>query len=157
MNLTRMPDKLPGTTTKNSKAVLMAIEVADLGSFRDPGGRVFFHDGRVFRTVMPHVAEDFDFVENSGLIAKLEDEGRIVTSRKVEPAQFGQVADGAHYVLEHPCLPFISYPYEWSFPALKIAALAHLDIHIQALEYGYPNGPRPRFSAQEKTIRVGKK
>jgi len=114
----------------------MAIEVADLGSFRDPGGRVFFHDDRVFRTVMPHVAEDFDFVENSGLIAKLEDDGRIVTSRQVEPAQFGQVASGARYVLEHPRLPFISYPYEWSFPALKIAALAHLDIHIQALEFG---------------------
>jgi ribosomal protein L11 methylase PrmA len=40
------------------------------------------------------------------------------------------------YVLETPRLPFISFPYEWSFSALKAAALLHLTIHVQALEVG---------------------
>jgi ribosomal protein L11 methylase PrmA len=37
--------------------------------------------------------------------------------------------------VEHPRIPFISYPYEWSFPALKAAALLHLNLHLEALQH----------------------
>ena len=40
------------------------------------------------------------------------------------------------YVLETPRLPFVSFPYEWSFSALKAAALLHVQIHLHALEVG---------------------
>ncbi len=40
------------------------------------------------------------------------------------------------YVLEHPRLPFISYPYEWTFEQLRDAALLHVDLHIKCLEKG---------------------
>ena len=134
----------------------MAKNVADQGSFRDPSGRVYFQDGRIFRTVMPPAVDDFDFVEASGLIEKLEQEHRIVSSRQVEAETLGQAAEGASYVLEHALVPFISYPYEWPFPALKAAALAHLDIHLAALDHGVTlsdasaynvqfEGPRPVF------------
>src|SRR3546814_18696554 len=36
--------------------------------------------------------------------------------------------------IEHPVLRPITYPYEWTFSALKAAALLHLDIHLDALE-----------------------
>jgi ribosomal protein L11 methylase PrmA len=38
-------------------------------------------------------------------------------------------------VLEHTALQFISYPYEWSFGALKSAALRHLDLQLDALAH----------------------
>jgi ribosomal protein L11 methylase PrmA len=42
--------------------------------------------------------------------------------------------DDVAYVLETPKLPFVSFPYEWPFPALKAAALLHLEILLAALE-----------------------
>ena len=40
----------------------------------------------------------------------------------------------ALHVIEHPRLPFISYPYCWSFGGLKAAALLTIDLHLDALE-----------------------
>ncbi len=48
----------------------------------------------------------------------------------------GAQGAGASFVLEHPRIPFISYPYEWPFQALKAAALLQLDILLAALERG---------------------
>ena len=39
--------------------------------------------------------------------------------------------------VEHQQLPFISYPYEWSFESLKQAAQLTLDLLIDGLENGY--------------------
>ena len=114
----------------------MSGGVADPGSFRDPGGRVFKIDGRIFRAVYAPAADDFDYVESTGLVARLVDKGWMVGADKVDPDLLGEAAAGTHCVLEHPCLPFISYPYEWSFPALKAAALRHLDIQLEALNHG---------------------
>jgi ribosomal protein L11 methylase PrmA len=49
----------------------------------------------------------------------------------VEPAEPGS----AHKVIQPEQIPFISYPYEWSFSQLKDAALATLEIQKRALEY----------------------
>jgi len=107
---------------------------AESGSFRDRRGRIFYVDDRVLRTVMPIAVADYDFVRGSGLVDALVAEQRLVGETLVEPSVLGDHAQGAHYVLEHPRLPFISYPYEWSFSALKAAALLHLDIQQAALE-----------------------
>lgn len=107
----------------------------DAGSFRDPSGRVCLQDDRVLRTVTPYAAEDFEYVRGTGLVDRLIADGHLVPERRVmAPESLGDLAAGATHVLEHPLLPFISYPYEWSFPALKAAALLHLDIHLKALE-----------------------
>src|SRR5690606_22151701 len=37
-------------------------------------------------------------------------------------------------LIEHDRVPFISYPYEWSFSELKAAALHHLDLQIDLLK-----------------------
>lgn len=129
----------------------------DAGSFRDPSGRVCLQGDRVLRTVTPYAAEDFEYVRGTGLVDRLIVDGQLVPERRVmAPETLGDLAAGATHVLEHPRLPFISYPYEWSFPALKAAALLHLDIHLKALEddvtlsdasaYNVQfQGPRPVF------------
>lgn len=106
----------------------------EAGSFRDRRGRIFYVDDRVLRTVMPIAVADFDFVRGSGLIDELHNAGHLVGEEQVDAALLGEHAGDAHYVLEHPRLPFISYPYEWSFSALKAAALLHLDIQQAALK-----------------------
>ena len=39
-------------------------------------------------------------------------------------------------VLRHERIPFVSYPYEWTFSMLKEAALLQLDLNLAALEEG---------------------
>ena len=72
---------------------------------------------------MPSAVEDYEYVRDSGLLETLALEGVVVSGVEVDPSLIGAASEGAVYVVEHPLLPFISYPYEWSFPALKEAAL----------------------------------
>ena len=109
---------------------------SESGSFRDPSGQVYLINGHVYRSVMPKAADDFKFVRSTGLIDKWVAQGRIISETVVDSSVLGDLGKDASYVLEHPRLPFISYPYEWSFPALKAAALLQLDLHLEALEHG---------------------
>lgn len=84
---------------------------------------------------MPSAADDFEFVRDTGLLEPLIADGLVIPESRVDPKVLGPLANGARYVLEHPRLPFVSYPYEWSFAALKSAALLHLDIHLKALDH----------------------
>jgi ribosomal protein L11 methylase PrmA len=106
----------------------------DAGSYRDPRGRVFVAEDRVLRTVAPSAAADFEFVRSTGVLPSLIAEGLVIAEEQVEPSQLSSGFEDARYVLQHPKLPFISYPYEWCFTALKRAALFHLDIQIRCLE-----------------------
>jgi len=106
------------------------------GSFRDPSGQVHFIDGRVFRTVTGYAKDDFDFVREKSFLKELIEQGKVIPEFQVDLEFLGDDVQNIHAVLEHPRIRFISHPYEWSFSALKSAALLHLDIHISALEQG---------------------
>jgi ribosomal protein L11 methylase PrmA len=95
---------------------------------------------------MPVARDDFDFVRSTGLIDALVSSGRLVAEEQVDVSVLGDV--GAAYVLEHPKLPFISYPYEWPFGALKDAALLQLDIHLAALEHGVSLSDASAYNVQ---------
>ena len=105
------------------------------GSYRDPAGRIFHLDGRVLRTVMPAAADDYEQVRASGLIESLVADGLLLAEKIIDRRELGDVAENASFVLEHPRLSFVSYPYEWPFPALKAAALLQLEIYLRALEH----------------------
>ena len=106
------------------------------GSFRDPAGRVYDIDGRILRTVANHFASEFEFVESTGFFQRLIEQKWLLPFKKVNPTLLGNTSSSFKYLLDVPPLRFISYPYEWSFSALKAAALLHLEIHLTALEYG---------------------
>ena len=108
----------------------------DAGSFRDPAGHVYRVGSRVFRTVSHRAAADYEFVRDAGLLRLWSEKGLIVSAEEVDPVILGDVGAAPCYVLEHPLLPFISYPYEWPFPVLKAAALLHLDLQLLALPEG---------------------
>lgn len=106
------------------------------GSYRDFRGRIYYSGSRVLRTVMPEAVEDFNFVRSTDFVQELIQSGKLVGEQLVDRETLGEAGTSAAYVLEHPTLPFVSWPYEWPFSMLKAAALLHLDIHLRALEYG---------------------
>lgn len=129
---------------------------ADPASFRDPAGRVFIENGRVFRTVNEAAVADFDYARDNDAVRKLVAAGGVIASTPVAANDADAPRVRAARIVEHPRLPFISYPYEWSFPLLKAAALHHLDLQIALLEGGVALsdatayniqfiGPRPIF------------
>ncbi len=103
-------------------------------SFRDPSGFLFWRDGVLYRQVNHSYREDYDLLVSSGLYDRLVHEGLLIPHEEVdlrEPA-----APGMYRTLRPERVPFISYPYEWSFGQLKDAALSTLHIQRMALDHG---------------------
>lgn len=114
-------------TTQQNKGQLSA-------SFRDPSGFLFSRDGILYRQVNhKYEAEYVRFME-SGLYEKLVKAGLLIPHVEVdqEPAE----PETCYKILQPERVPFISYPYEWSFGELKDAALATLSIQRRALKVG---------------------
>ncbi len=126
----------------------MSAAYRDAGSFRDPSGSVLVAADRVFRTVMPFAAADYESTRRSGILEELAAGGLVLDERPVGKEVLGSLGEGASYVVEHPKLPFISYPYEWCFHALKDAALLHLDVHLRCLERGVTLSDASAFNIQ---------
>lgn len=103
------------------------------GSFRDPNGRVFEHQGLIYRTISKAAIDNFNTVVESGLYDELVRDELLVGWSKAEKNDFN-LEDNIALVIEQEKVPFVSYPYEWSFAALKSAALCHLDIQMRALD-----------------------
>ena len=122
------------TVLRTIKAKITNKLARDGGSFRDPSGYVFVEGERVFRTVNECALEDYIKSRDSAAVASLVDSGLLISSKEIGLSTITDEEPNARYLLEHPKLPFISYPYEWPFSALKDAALAHLDVHLALLE-----------------------
>jgi ribosomal protein L11 methylase PrmA len=115
-------------------------------SFRDPSGFVFTRDNVLYRQVNTCYAEDYDALIQSGLYDSLTAAGLLVSHEEVA----GELAqsENAYKVLRPEPIPFISYPYELAFSALKAAALATLDIQARALEFGMSLKDASAFNIQ---------
>lgn len=132
---------------------MSAAAVVEAGSFRDPGGRVFHAGEAILRTVTDAAAANFAKVAQSGVLRRLADAGTLVDYTDVtdRAADFG--LDEARYVLSHPRIPFVSYPYEWSFSLHKAAALAHLDLHLSLLKDGFTLSDATAYNIQFDGVR----
>ncbi len=72
---------------------------------------------------------------SSGFYRKAVDEGLLVAHEEIEPEVVP--TDGTAFKILRPeQIPFISYPYEWSFSQLQDAALLTLRLHLLALDHG---------------------
>ena len=112
--------------------------IPDGGSFRDPDGRVFELEGRICRGLTEDGRSDWEAFAASGLLERLVEAGDLV---ETTPADSGALEalraqePAGHWVaaLTHERVPFVSYPYEWTFEMLKDAALLQLRITREAL------------------------
>jgi hypothetical protein len=105
-------------------------------SFRDPAGFVFEHKGLIYRQINQAGADDYEHFMSSGLYQKLVDNGWLVAHKEIkDSAKFG-THKKRYKVIQPQMLPFISYPYEWTFYQLRDAALLTLKVQKLALEHG---------------------
>jgi len=111
-----------------------AINAKEPGSFRDPSGFVFYQGGSLYRQINTGYKDHFDHFLRSGLYEKLVRE-RLLVSHEDVP-EITALSPEAYKIIRPERVPFISYPYEWSFSQLKDAALLTLQIQKTALEHG---------------------
>lgn len=108
----------------------------DPGSFRDREGRVFVRNGEVLRALSRTALEDWEALSRTAFFARATDRGMVVVTRRADlPAdELKELSPTFVAALQHERIPFLSYPYEWSFGMLRDAALLHLDLLLEALE-----------------------
>ena len=103
----------------------------DPGSFRDPASHVVFEDGRVLRLLDERGLAGWQALSATKFFERATSDGRLIESKQVDAPGHGSAG-----ALEHPRIPFISYPYEWTFSMLKDAALLQLQLLDEALSEG---------------------
>jgi hypothetical protein len=101
-------------------------------SYRDNDGFVFKQNGTYYRLIKPSYFFHYDLLMNSGLYKELTSAGRLVKHEEVNATSFTQITECKIILPEQ--IPFISYPYEWSFDMWKDAALLTLQIAMAALK-----------------------
>ena len=115
-------------------------------SFKDPSGFVYQIDGTVYRQINPIYKEDFDFLITSGLYERLKKQKLLIVHSEVDIKYAHD--KNAYKVIKPKFVPFISYPYSWSFSMHKDAALLTLKIQKIAMEYGMSLKDASAFNIQ---------
>ena len=102
-------------------------------SFRDPSGFLFQREGKLYRQINQVYREDYEALMGSGLYSALVAKGWLVAHQEVDVQPY--LEENAFKVIQPEIIPFISYPYEWSFSQLRAAALRTLAVQKLALEH----------------------
>jgi 2-polyprenyl-3-methyl-5-hydroxy-6-metoxy-1,4-benzoquinol methylase len=103
-------------------------------SYRDPDGYIFWYNNEIYRQINKSYKDNYQLLLDSNLYKHLSGKKWLVGHEQVNE-NFTGSADW-FLTLKPRQIPFISYPYEWSFDMLKDAALLTLDINKEAIEYG---------------------
>lgn len=127
---------------------------ADHGSFRDSVNRVYSFDDRILRGNDAVSGNHFRRLLHEDFFLELLRSGSVVQTHELDPnSDTGASmvrAEGWPVVLEHEIIPFISYPYEWSFSMLRDAALLHLDVLETCMEHGWTLKDASPYNVQFK-------
>ncbi len=101
------------------------------GSFRDPAGAVFTNDkAEIIRTIMPSYQKHWEACISSGFFDACIKNKLIPNFNEIEPVE------NSYKTICVEKIPYITYPYEWSFSQLKEAALLTLKLQKNALKHG---------------------
>jgi SAM-dependent methyltransferase len=113
-------------------------------SFRDPAGRIFAAEGRIFRAVTdPATAAAVPEILSLAPIRAGVQRGAVASSRVVAEAELPPVGSLPSFeapvqlFLEHDRVPFASYPYEWPPEMLWQAGAESLRLAQELLAHGH--------------------
>ena len=109
---------------------------ADPSSWRDPNGFVFRRDGVVYRQVNRVASDEWSALETAGFLKTLQAADLLIAHEPVA-IELASDPENAIAVIRPEAVPFISYPYEWTFGQLKAAALLTLDVQQRAMTAGF--------------------
>jgi hypothetical protein len=104
-------------------------------SYRDPSGFVFTKDGILYRQVNLVFKEHFSDFIKSGLYDHFVKNEWLIAHEEIEENLSGDTE--CYATLKPEKIPFLSWPYEWSFDMHKDAALLTLRLAKEALRYGF--------------------
>lgn len=115
---------------------VMSQQQVESGSFRDRKAKVFYHKGGVYRVLSRAAMSDWNALSATRFFPHCSGTGKIVRTEIVNAFDSPEVQPPGQWVgvLKHERIPFISYPYEWSFGMLKDAALLQLELLLEALK-----------------------
>lgn len=144
----------------------------DPGSFRDREGRIFVRDvgsqdggsdGPIYRALSASALDAWRRLAKKKLWRNLERDGKVVPTREVDFAAVeltemldavpGAPSGGWAGALEHERVPFLSYPYEWSFSMLQDAALLQLELVRRSLKAGFQLKDATSYNVQWRGTR----
>ncbi|MDQ3572171.1 MAG: methyltransferase [Actinomycetota bacterium] len=112
----------------------------DPGSFRDPESRVLVGEDAIFRVLSEGGMADWRALASSPTFERFSASGALVPTELehggLPELDFSMLAGEVAGVLRHERIPFVSYPYEWSFAMLRDSALLQLDLLLSALDDG---------------------
>lgn len=111
---------------------MLKMKIKEFSSFRDPSGFIFKEDGILYRQINSCYKKQFNNLMESGLYDEL-----IFSNLLIEHTIVKMDSEESEYpiIIKPYYVPFISYPYEWSFSQLKDAALTILSIHKYAMSH----------------------
>ena len=102
------------------------------GSFRDPSGFLFYGDEILYRQINTCYSKDYELLVNSGLYDDLVANDLLIPHEECD-TKLAHTEEAFKVIKPFP-IPFISYPYEWSFSQLKDSARLTLEIQRRALK-----------------------
>jgi hypothetical protein len=100
----------------------------------DWNGRVFWHEGELFRAMSQPNAAFYRKLFDDGVIRSLCDQKLLVES-EIAPVRL----EGYAFVVKHRKIPYVSYPNEWASEMLKDASLLLVDLEIALAKLGISN------------------
>lgn len=124
------------------------MSMIDPGSFRDPSGRVVRDGTRILRTVYEPGRAAFEAACEAGIHEAAIGANYLLPMTPLDAEMFAGMEPTPAHVLEHPVLPFVSYPYEWTFSQLRAAAIHHLDFQLFLLERGFTLSDATAYNVQ---------
>lgn len=112
--------------------------ILEHSSFRDKDATIIYFNEKVYRVIFNSYKENYDYLIKSGLYNLLVSENKIISHEEIQSSQlklFPIDLNFVYKIIEVNKIPFIIYPYEWSFEQLKQAALLTLEIQKKALSF----------------------
>ncbi len=125
------------TLNKQQKRTDNSLLIPDSGSFRDRNNRVYDDGTRIIRGISKEANEIWLKLSSEPLFRDLLKESKVIGTQTLDPDDLEFHADqGVNWpaYLVHERIPFISYPYEWSFSMLKDAAILQLELIERSID-----------------------
>jgi len=99
-------------------------------SYRDPSGFIFVENGVLKRQINPVFFEAYHTAVAANIYNQLFEKGWLIKHKET-------FRNDLKIILEPEKIPFVSYPYEWSFTQYKHAAQLTLRLQMFLLEKGF--------------------
>jgi hypothetical protein len=108
----------------------------EFSSFRDQDGFVFYNNEKICRAINSQYYKTYQLIKEKGLYTTLFQKGLLIHHQEATEWYVDR-NHNIEVVLEVDKIPFISYPYEWSFSQLKDAALHTLRLQNFLLDNNF--------------------